>query len=52
MENFDAEDFVRKLTSGELDGKLHEEFKKLTYDQLEQVAVSMAQRLKNAASAG
>jgi hypothetical protein len=43
---FDAQEFVEKLTAGEFDGRLHDEFQKLHYRQLEQVAFLMAQRLR------
>ena len=45
-EPFVAEELVKKLLRGELDGILHEEFRKLSYEELEQVAVLLAQRVK------
>jgi hypothetical protein len=39
MDDFNAEDFVRRLQSGEFDHALTAMFRKLTGDQLEEVAL-------------
>jgi hypothetical protein len=43
---FDANEFLQRLMSGQLDGRLHEEIRKLSYEQLEQVALRMAEHIK------
>lgn len=45
--SFSAEDFVRTLESGALDGQLNLELRRLSTDQLEQVALLLAQRLRD-----
>jgi len=43
---FNAEEFVERLNRGAFDGRLHEVLHKLSFEQLEQVAILMANRLK------
>ena len=47
-EGFNAEQFAKKLLTGELDGRLQEEFGKLSQAQLEQVAMLIAELAKRA----
>jgi hypothetical protein len=47
---FKAEEFVERLNRGAFDGRLHEVLHKLTFEQLEQVAILMAKRLKGEAT--
>jgi len=46
MECFNPEEFVQKLDCGAFDGHVSEEIRKLTHQQLEQVAILMAVRLR------
>ena len=43
---FNAEEFLDKLSQGAFDGRLTDEFRKLSDEQREQVALLMAKRLK------
>ena len=43
---FDASKFLERLNRGEFDGRVTEEIRKLTPEQLEQVALLRAQQLK------
>jgi len=45
QEEFNAEEFLRRLDAGALDARLSEELRKLSTEQLTQVAVLMATRL-------
>jgi len=47
---FNAEEFLEKLALGAFDGRLQEEFRKLSHEQREQVALLMAKRLKQEVS--
>jgi len=42
---FDAAAFLARLQTGEFDGQLHQVIATLTHEQLEQVALLMAERL-------
>ncbi len=48
MDNFDAEEFTRRLQSGEFDSRLQETLSALTADQLNQVGL----RLKRTSTGG
>jgi len=48
---FNAEEFLEKLALGAFDGRLQEEFRKLSHEQREQVALLMEKRLKREMSA-
>jgi hypothetical protein len=41
---FDAAQFVQQLDKGAFDGRLHVAFRKLSREQLEQVAILLANR--------
>jgi hypothetical protein len=43
-EVFDAAKFIERLEQGAFDGRLHEEFRQLSREQLEQVAFLLANR--------
>lgn len=43
---FDVRDFVEKLNAGAFDDRLNEELGKLSYEELEQVALLLAQNQK------
>lgn len=51
-ETFNPQEFLDKLISGHFDGRVHEEIHKLSYEQLEAVALLLARnaRGKGAAS--
>jgi hypothetical protein len=48
-ESFNAEAFVADLSRGDYDGRLHEEFRKLTHEQLQEVAALLTKQLKKPA---
>jgi hypothetical protein len=41
---FDAKEFVAQLQQGVFDGRVNLEFRKLSHEQLEQVAILLANR--------
>jgi hypothetical protein len=43
---FDAAEFLERLNRGEFDGRVHQEIRKLSQEQLEQIALLMAKHLK------
>ena len=43
-DNFDAQQFLDRLNMGEFDGHIPEELRKLTHEQIEQVALLMIKR--------
>ncbi len=43
-ETFDAKQFLDRLSLGEFDGRIPEELRKLTHEQIEQVALLMIAR--------
>jgi len=45
--DFSAEEFAEKLEAGDFDGRVHEELKKLSHDQLLEVA-NISMRLRKA----
>ena len=45
-QTFDTEAFVADLSRGKYDGRLNEEFRKLTHEQLEAVAALLAKYVK------
>ena len=46
MDTFNAKEFVTRIIADEFNGRLHEELKKLTQEQLEEVSAMMAERLR------
>lgn len=44
MDKFDAKAFLEKITRGDFDGRIHEEFEKLSAKQVEQVALLAMER--------
>ena len=51
MSSFNAEVFLNQIEMGVFNGHLHEELDKLTHEQLEEVALLMARRLRKRADA-
>jgi len=49
MRHFNPKEFLRRLDEGVFDGRLHEELRKLSTDQLEQIAILVARRLRGEA---
>jgi hypothetical protein len=49
-EEFSPEEFLRRLDAGVFDARLSEEIRKLSTEQLTQVAVLMARRLRERGS--
>jgi hypothetical protein len=45
-DEFRADDFIDRLNRGEYDDSLHETIRKLSFDQLEQVALLMLKRIR------
>ena len=45
-ENFEAEEVFKKIISGQLDGHLHAQLRRLRYEQLEQIIRLMTEYLQ------